>query len=225
MPANPTRSPSPAEVIRNAIDDTLTDVHCSNPAVVLSYNPNTQFAQVQPLLNRTFINDDGTVTVEAQPVINNVPVVWPAGGGFRLTFPLGPGDIVGLVFADQSLDIWKSQGGGPLDPIDQRYHSINDCWAIPQLRGKAAWTAVATDHVQLGQDGAAEDFVATAQRCLTEIQKLKTAFDAHTHGPGTLTCPNSGTGPIALTPGLVTGPGPTSASLNAPASSTVGILG
>ncbi len=210
----PTHSPEPAEVIRNAIEDVLKDTHCSNPAVVLSYNASTQLAQVQPLLMRTFVNDDGTIDVEAQPVINNVPVAWPAGGGFRMTFPLGAGDIVGLIFADQSLDIWKSQGG-QVDPVDQRIHSINDCWAIPQVRGSKAWTAVSTSHVQLGQDGAAGDFVATAQRVQNLLSALKSAINGWTPVPND--------GGAALKTALSTLF--TSGWPSAPASSTVEILG
>lgn len=154
MPVSPTtRTPSLAEVIRNALDSAFRECHVSLPAVVISYDATTQTAQVQPLLTLPVVDTNGNVSNESRPVINDVPVLFPSGGGYRLIFPVEAGDLVTLIMADQSLDIWKAKGT-ETDPIDLRTHDLSDAVAIPALGPKnAPWTVPGSGAAYLGKDG------------------------------------------------------------------------
>ncbi|MDE2290463.1 MAG: hypothetical protein KGL53_00155 [Elusimicrobia bacterium] len=220
----PSRSPSQAEVINRAIVRGQRELHVSFPVQVLAYRADQQEVDVQPLVADAYEDADGVLQIETLPVIHALRVEFPAGGSMRLTFPIQPGDPGMAVVCDRSIDAWALYGGSQ-QPKDLRRHHIADSWFVPGVRPRGAWKSADASVITIGDDGLASDFVATAQRCLTEIQKLKTAFDGHTHGVGGYTCPNSGTGPIALTAGTVSAAGPTSAALDAPASATVKVLG
>jgi hypothetical protein len=148
-----TRTPTLAEVIGDAIDFRLRNTHVMLPGKVLDYDSGSQTATVMPLLKSPVLDRYGFVQTISKPPISHVPVVFPGGGGFRLTFPIQANDTVSLIFSDQSLDVWKSYGG-EVDPIDLRIHDIGDCVAFPGLHpDNAAWTSVDGSHVQIGQDG------------------------------------------------------------------------
>lgn len=207
------RTPTLAQIVSKALKSALGETYVSGPATIQDYDSTTQTASVQPNLQVTVTDEDGNVTVKSRAIINHVPILFPGGGGFRIMWPLNPGDTVLLVMSDQSLDIWKS-AGGVVDPLDSRLHSINDAVAIPGLHPDSdAWTVGDASVITIGADGAEGDFVATANRVLTELQSMASIFNAHTHvltltvGTGTAAPPVSGMSP------------------NAPASATVKVLG
>jgi hypothetical protein len=211
-------SPSLAEVLRRARSRAVQDVRVGLPGVVVAYDSATQLADVKPQISDTFEEEDGTVSNIAIPVIVNVPVIFPAGGGMRITFPVRTGDTVWLMFSDRSLDAWLSAGGDTA-PADLRRHHLSDAVAIPGLHpNNAAWSDADTSVITLGSDSGAAEFVATAERVLTELNKIRTAFNAHTH---VVTGTSATGGPVtgsAATPTSMT-------TLSAPASSTVKVKG
>jgi hypothetical protein len=101
---------------------------------VESYDATTQKASVQPLIKRGYYDEKGGVRqAESLPIITGVPVLFPGGGGCRITWPIAVGDTVLLVFSEASLDKWVVTGG-EVDPRDDRRHSLSDAVAIPGLR-------------------------------------------------------------------------------------------
>jgi hypothetical protein len=146
-------TPTFAEVLRVAIDARLADVHTAIPARVETYDAAKQRVSVKPLIRRGYLDEDGQRAVESLPVINEVPIVFPGAGGFRVTFPVAPGDTVLLVFSEASIDRWLPRGGD-VDPADDRRFSLNDAIAIPGLRSFAAPLASApADVMTAGKDG------------------------------------------------------------------------
>lgn len=114
-----------SEVLAQVMRNRMAELHVSMPAQIVDYDFATQKASVQPLISRKYT--DGRV--DAYPVINNVPVVWPRSGGASLTMPVDAGDYCILVFADRSIDGWTASGGAqPQD--DRRLHSLNDAVAF-----------------------------------------------------------------------------------------------
>src|SRR5579872_4438298 len=58
-------------------------IYIRMPASVVSYDPVTRTASVQPMTNDVrFDVDTGAVVFEPWSVITNVPVAWPRFGGF-----------------------------------------------------------------------------------------------------------------------------------------------
>jgi hypothetical protein len=125
-------TPTLTSRIRAEIDDDRQTLHTAMPARVESYDATYGRASVQPLLKRIDIDENGDRVVTSYPVINEVPVVFPGSGGWRIRFPITAGDVVLLLFAEGSLDRWL-QRGGEVDPGDSRRHDINDAFAIPGL--------------------------------------------------------------------------------------------
>jgi hypothetical protein len=120
-------SPGISELIEIAIDRVLMDVHTSAPGTIVSYNPSTQIATVQPSFQR---NIGGTLYT--LPEIADVPVCFPRTKTAWLKFPLQAGDNVQLHFMERSLDAWL-QNGGTVDPGMPRKFSLSDCVAVPGL--------------------------------------------------------------------------------------------
>ena len=132
------------------------------------------------------------------PVIPCVPVVFPAAGGFSVTFPVNVGDTVLLVFASQSLDNWLFSDGHDTDPDDPRRHGLTDAIALPGLRPfTQALPSAQLPHLSIGKEGGARIHVKQSEVCLGEenptelvaiasrvedaINALTEKFTAHVH--------------------------------------------
>lgn len=183
------------ELLNLAVAGGLTAIRVALPGRVESYDAGQQLAAVQPLLKERRIGEDGAEEAVSLPVLPSVPVIFPGGGGFRVTFPVAKGDTVLLVFTDRSLDLWLEQGG-EVDPIDLRRHHLSDAVAIPILHPKkGAWTGAAADAVTIGQDGGtqvtvrdgaielagADEAVAMAESLETLLGQVRTWLSTHTH--------------------------------------------
>lgn len=91
-------------LLRMAIGRGLMDIHTALPGVVDIYDSAARRARVVPAIH--LLLDDGS-TAE-RPPIPDVPVLFPSGGGLSLTFPLGRGDPVLLVFSQRGMAGFKS---------------------------------------------------------------------------------------------------------------------
>ena len=102
-------------------------VQTGMPAKVVSFaeGPPAR-CSVQPLLQR---RDAETGEVTDYPVIPDVPIIYPAGGGFRMSWPLAQGDQVWLLFGSRDISGWKS-GGEASAPRSQRRAGLSDAVAL-----------------------------------------------------------------------------------------------
>jgi hypothetical protein len=217
MPYKPTNLLS---VLEHWSDKTAARVHVARPGVVQSYDPIRQVVDVKPQIQEQH-SAGGTFENVPLPVVCSVPVVFPGAAGFRITFPIAAGTTGLLVFLDRSRDAWQS-GGGDTSPDDARRHHLTDAVFFPGLHpNNAAWSDADASAITIGSDLGTADFVATANRVLEELTKLKNAFDGHTHAAGTMVAPGGTGGPVTG----VTGGAAASPSLTAPASSTVKVKG
>lgn len=216
---------------RDIIDAFLGDMHTAIPAQVVAYDAAAQTVDVQPMVKRVIVDDDGNEVVEQLPQITGVPVAFPSGGGYMVTFPIAANDYVMLVFSERPIDTWLSSGNES-DPGDLRHHDLSDAVAIPCIRptSKAFTTADATKMV-IGKDGGPQlvidastvslfgpsdpDFVALASKVDARFdaieQNLATTYAllvSHVH--------------TSAASGSPTSPAPTLASLAAPAGSPTG---
>lgn len=186
-----TRTPTLAAILNAVKAQTFADLRVSMPARVEKYDDATQLADVQPLLKESYVDEEGERAIARLPVITNVPVVFPGGGGMRITFPVRAGDTVMLVFSDRSIDSWLAQGG-EATPEDERRHHLSDAVAWPGLHPNTApWNGAEENVVTLGDDTSASDFVALATATRAEITELRNTVDAlvtkfNTHGHNTI---------------------------------------
>lgn len=99
------------------------------PAIVVSVeNISQQRIDVQPAVYRVYGNE-----AEEEPVILNVPIIFPASSKSSITFPISVGDTVLLVFSKPSLDVFKAGDGEPDIPSNWKQFDYNDAIAIPGL--------------------------------------------------------------------------------------------
>jgi hypothetical protein len=124
-----------ASNIKQGIDSRLKDLHTSMPGIVVTFDHINQLASVQPAVKRIFVSSDGdkeVLTPSDLPILINVPVIFPRGGGFSLTFPVTEGDECLLVFCERSIDNWHETGKIKV-PGARRFHSLSDATAFVGL--------------------------------------------------------------------------------------------
>ena len=103
------------------IEGRLKDLHTCLPGIIVSFDPATQTASVQPAVKRIF-TERGAVNL---PVCVDVPVAFPGGGDFFLTFPVKANDECILLFSERAIDYWHANGGTQL-PAEYRLHDLSD---------------------------------------------------------------------------------------------------
>lgn len=121
------------EAIRVALDAFQSRLHTSLPGVVVSYDRTKMTAVIQPTIMFEVRDQAGTWRPVKLPVIPDVPVQWPGGGGFSLTFPLAAGDEGWLVFSERCIDAWWQLGGTQVQ-AEHRMHDLSDAMFLPKVR-------------------------------------------------------------------------------------------
>jgi hypothetical protein len=118
----------------------------------------------------------------------NVPVVFPGGGGFALTFPLKAGDEALVVFSSRCIDYWWVSGKIS-QQAELRMHSLSDGFAIVGPKSVPnVLSSIDTANVQLrSNDG------------LTTITLTPTG-DAIVNAPGGITLKLFPTISLSITP-------------------------
>ncbi|GJL36020.1 hypothetical protein TUM17576_28400 [Enterobacter hormaechei] len=98
------------------------------PGVIESFDPGSVTVSVRPAIKGYDggTEDDGWIEL---PLLVDVPVIFPRGGGCTLTFPVKAGDECLLIFGDRCIDFWW-QNGGIQKPVDLRMHDLSDAFAI-----------------------------------------------------------------------------------------------
>ncbi|MFN1150065.1 Gp138 family membrane-puncturing spike protein [Serratia liquefaciens] len=135
-----------------AITDTVsTQLRVAMPGIIQSFDPVTVTCTVLPAIKG---HDEGTAGKDSEnlPLLVDVPVVFPRGGGCTLTFPVKEGDECLLIFADRCIDFWW-QSGGVQEPVDPRQHDLSDAFCIPGPQSQAMKiSGVSTNAAQLRTD-------------------------------------------------------------------------
>jgi hypothetical protein len=167
------RSPDTDELFQIAMGVAQSGMCVAMPGIVEFYNAALQIANILPALKRPYLNSDGSEGLDDVPIINDVPVVFPRGSGFFLSFPLKKGDNVLLVFQDLSIDEFvMSQGNVQLDPRSFQTHDLRDCVAIPGFytQPKALRSAILTaGKMALGADGVSGKYITIASNGKVDI--------------------------------------------------------
>ncbi len=185
-------TPSTSDIFTIALDGMLLDFRVALPGIIKTYDNAAQTAEVQLMVKRVVEDTNGDLTEESFPVLPDVPVIFPRGGTFGITFPLAAGDNVLVLFCDMSIDQWRAKNRESA-PDDLRLHDTNGAVCIPGLyaTGQEFQSAHAT-HMVMGKDDGvkmyfktdgvihageenAQEFVAMAQKVFNELSALRTA--------------------------------------------------
>jgi len=176
--------PSEARLLKAAVEAGIARVHTSLPGIVVSYDETARTAIVQPAVYDS---------AEPHRPIEDVPVLFPRGGGYRLVWPLAKGDEVELHFSKS--DPSRFQVSGEVSPVNYVRKSGLYATATPGASSdpkQATATAVAgalcigsedgvteivitSSGLKLGSNNAA-DYVALASKVDQQLASLKSAI-------------------------------------------------
>ncbi|MGE2951288.1 Gp138 family membrane-puncturing spike protein [Klebsiella pneumoniae] len=130
----------------------MSAMRVSIPGIIQSFDPDAVTAVVQPAIKGAEKDESGAEVSVNLPLLVDVPVVFPRGGGCTLTFPVKAGDECLVIFADRCIDFWW-QSGGIQEPVDERMHDLSDAFCIvgPQSQAKKIGS-ISTSAVELRSD-------------------------------------------------------------------------
>lgn len=145
------------EALRVAMEGYSSEVWTALPGIISAYNPTKQTASVTPAILINTRDQYGNFTQQQIPDALDVPVVFPSGGGFAVSWVPAVGDEVLLVFSCRCIDNWWAASGPAGSPTPQtqaelRLHSLSDGFAIPGPKSvpNAATVVQPTNSMRLG---------------------------------------------------------------------------
>jgi hypothetical protein len=128
------------EGIRLLIKAALLEMQTAMPVQVVDVDLSEMTASAQPLIRALLpesippqmlsaipnvtSDSDGNRWVQL-PLLVKLPIIFPGGGGFTLTFPIAAGDEALAVFSSRAIDNWWL-AGGIQNPIEIRDHDPSD---------------------------------------------------------------------------------------------------
>lgn len=169
--------------LRQIFDAHQEGLYTAMPGIVKSYDAAKQTASVQPALQSITraVDDDEPDLVESLPVLAEVPVLWPRGGGQFSHFPMAAGDSVLLVFCQQDINAWR-RDGGEVDPGTLDRHGLSGAVAVPGFfPSTAPIPGLSSQYAEIGaESGARVEFRPSEIRAGGSDTLAKfAALDAH----------------------------------------------
>ena len=116
-------------ILEKTFNNFSTDkIHTAVPAQVVSFDADKRTISAQIVI-KTLLVDNTTIDI---PVIEDVPVIFPGGGEFELTYEILPDSYVLLIFSQRAIDQWLASGG-IVNPLRTRKFAYTDAIAIPGI--------------------------------------------------------------------------------------------
>lgn len=123
------------EMLRVVFDAMSRELWVACVGIIESFDSDLQTAKVQPAIKSMVQDDLGRWSAKDMPLLLDVPVYFPSGGGCSLTFPVAKGDECLVVFADRCIDGWWQNSGTQL-PMLPRSHDLSDGMCFVGFRSK-----------------------------------------------------------------------------------------
>ncbi|EIV9539669.1 TPA: Gp138 family membrane-puncturing spike protein [Klebsiella pneumoniae] len=143
------------ETLERVKEKSVANARTALPGVILSFDPDTVTCSVSlcSKSSKPVPYEDISKTESMDfPLLVDLPVVFPRGGGVTLTFPLAEGDECLVVFSDRCIDFWW-QNGGVQELVDWRSHDLSDAFVIPGPQSQAKKiSGISTTAAQLRTD-------------------------------------------------------------------------
>jgi len=197
-------TPTLSDVIEAGVAARLETFWTAIPAKIKSYDPATGCADVDPVIRQL----DAAGVVVDLPSVVCMPVLFPAGGGYSISWKLEAGDPCLVVFSSLSMAQWIQGGEEGANPEAPRRNSLSDGVIIPGVRpfsnplaspssgadfsaGKddgsaslsidAAGVVTVEAPARINLGAAASSNVALATLVDAIVSTIQGAFDLHTH--------------------------------------------
>jgi phage baseplate assembly protein gpV len=117
------------ETLRAHFEGHQASLWTALPGIIESVDLGAVTVSVQPSIQCQVSNPDGSKVWTNLPIIPDVPIFYPRGGGYTLTFPIKQGDECLLVFSSRCIDAWWQQGGVQKQ-LELRMHDLSDGFAL-----------------------------------------------------------------------------------------------
>jgi hypothetical protein len=119
----------PQESVRSALAAHTANLWTALPGIIQSVDLGKLTVSVQPSIQAIERTPEGKSNNVNMPVLVDVPIYFPRGGGYTATFPIKAGDECLVVFASRCIDNWWQEGG--VQPqFEQRRHDLSDGFAL-----------------------------------------------------------------------------------------------
>lgn len=143
------RQNDPIADLELAMDSAKGDIRVAVPGIIQSFDPTASTVCVQPAVREFIKQANGDSHETALPLLVDVPVVFPRGGPFTLTFPINCGDECLVIFGDRCIDGWW-QSGGVQGQVEARVHDLSDAFALVGPFSQATkLSGISTENLQL----------------------------------------------------------------------------
>jgi hypothetical protein len=123
------------ESTRRSFDALKADLWTSLPVIFKKHDTEKNCAHVQPAIKQKHVRADGSSEWVDSPLLQDIPLHYPGGGGATWTFPVKDGDEGILIVSSRSFDKWW-QEGGIQEQNEFRTHHLSDAFVIPGIRSQ-----------------------------------------------------------------------------------------
>lgn len=183
-----TITPSLAGYVRNQIEQRERQMQTSFPAKVIGYHSATGTVTVEPQFLEVWRENDARraedIDAPEDAYVEDVPILFPHGGGLQITFPVDPGDFGLVTCTKYSLDVWR-EAATMGDPGDLRrftmsgavFHPVNLYPTSGYIKHDGG------DYISLSAGGTV-DFVALksdVDDIKTMLDDVQSKYNTHTH--------------------------------------------
>lgn len=146
------RTNAPVDVQDAILEGHQAGIWTALPVIIESFDPDAMTCTAQPAIRAQIRDEQNAWHDVTLPLLVDVPVVFPSGGGYTLTFPIAEGDEALVVFSSRCIDAWW-QSGGVQNQAELRMHDLSDGFALVGPRSQVrVLPNVSTASVQLRSD-------------------------------------------------------------------------
>ena len=125
------------DVILSHVNRAQRQLYTVIPAIILSYDNNTQTAEITLAISEMIRGDK----IAPAPRIKKVPVMMPYGKNFSMSWELEPGDNVLALFSMRDMTSFNSSSGSNITNANSiRNHDISDVIVLPGLSSRQTQT-------------------------------------------------------------------------------------
>lgn len=177
----------PTRTFKDMLNALKAGFWVATPCIVESYDSEKVTITAYPAIKIPMRKEDGTISMEEIPILQDVPVMFTRGGGCTITHPIKKGDECFVVFADRCIDVWW-QNGGIQPPFDNRKHDLSDAFAFfaPQSQPNRVQN-ISTDALQIRTDDGDSFIELNPSTQEIKIKASKVTIDADVEITKTLT--------------------------------------